>query len=1118
MDFTPQQQDAITNPAARLCVDAGAGSGKTRVLVERITALVENGVALEQIAAITFTEKAAAEMKSRLRKTFRARAQAAEEDPDAMTRWRDLEQRVDTARISTIHAFCAGFLREYALMLGIDPDFTVLGDAESALLLSDTVREKLIQLLEAQHEPALAMTAEHGTKNLRAMLETMLRQGAAVRQAAARFDYSTPEALYAAWEDLLPAEQAAALAGVRRSPAVLRYIRRLEAFDGKCAVATDSREKLRLSMLEHLRALRAPESDAKAHLEALQAKPGSPRKQNWESEACYDALKAVQDDVRKFADKLLDAPVLDPAFDGAAAGAAWALHVVYGEVAAAWAENKRAANAMDFDGLIEETARVLRTRPEVCAHAAAGLRHLLMDEFQDTDRLQLEIAAHLCNAAGGPDFFFVGDPKQSIYNFRGAEVEIFAEERGRGALPIPLRENFRTLPPLVAFINAFFEATEALSAVGPYATMAAARAVAVEDPHGAPRIEALLVEEQDAAGEERSAEDTRREEARMIAARIAALCADDAAPCVHDEATGGWRRARPGDIALLFRSTSALYLYEEALREAGIDFIATAGAGFHRRQEILDVVNLLRVVVSPRDAAALAAFLRSPLGRVSDDGLLLLSTEGGLHAGWRRGTTPDTLSAHDAAALAEARALIEDLRARRHWPVAAFVAEVYTRTGIEAIVLDHHYGLQKAANLRKLQALALEFSAQTRAPLDRFVRYLAEVAEQEALREGEALMQPFGGGAVTLMTVHKSKGLEFPIVFVCDMGQGQRDPRQGALHFHRELGWALMGCTPEGSSRKPALAQVIGARQAARDEAESARLLYVAMTRARDFLILCGKENPGRGSWFEALHNLHGIAAAAQGEIVRGEAWALRALRVVDTAKPAVRDSATEDLAAVEAALARVAAPLPTVSGPATLSVSALLDLLCGEGSGTDEEAKEEEKGAEQPAVTRAKRRGTLAHRLLECWDFVGAPPVEAVLEEEALAPAEREDMRAALEDIAARFSGLPVCKRLQEATTVERELPFTLRVGDAILNGTIDVLVDGELLIDYKTGKTSLEKAHRYALQLRLYAAALEKIRGRAPREALVVHLDEGREEPVGLDAESVADVWRRVGELLER
>lgn len=1114
MNFTPEQEAAITGDAPRLCVDAGAGSGKTRVLVERIVHLVEKrGVPLEQIAAITFTDKAASEMKARLRETFRSRARGAEDSPEQTTYWRGLEQRVDTARISTIHSFCTGFLREYALHIGLDPDFGVLGDAEAALLLSQTVRTALIGLLERQDDDALHLVAEYGTTLLRETLETMLRQAPLMAAALLRHNYTSPASLYRSWEAALAEEFKYRV----RPEAVDDVLDTLHRFGGACTNDEDGREALRIKMIFVLGELRVCKDSKRARklLEDLEYSNVRGKKSNWESEAAYKGISAAQDKVRGWA-RGLRALQPDPEADLPAARNACALHAVYGHTAAAWAAAKRQANALDFDALIQETLRVLRENGPVRTDAARALKHLLIDEFQDTDSVQLDIAHLLCGEPDGPHFFFVGDPKQSIYNFRGAEVELFGEQRTASAGQVTLQENFRSLPGVIGFINAFFDTSRLLRAVGDYRAMGHGRLSTSAGPLPA-RVEFLVVPEQDADGGKRNATAHRREEARWIAARIAAMCAPDAAPSIYENGPSAWRRARYSDFVLLFRATSNLYLYEEALRAAGVDFISSAGAGFYRRQEVLDVVNALRVTTTPQDAAALAAFLRGPLGGLSDDALVMLTEKRSLIDAFSGSNLPEGLAADDAVALAQARALISELRDRRHFEPAALLTYLYQRTGLEAVALDHHYGLQKASNLRKLLSLARDFSQQSRPPLDRFVRYLAEVAEHASLREGEALMQPFGGGAVSLMSIHKSKGLQFPVVFVCDMAMPPRRSQEKPLFVHRGLGMAVRGTNNVGETHRPAIARAIDLRNNDKDEAESARLLYVAMTRAQDYLFLCGREAPRVNSWFSALTEFAGVTpATGDGKVLGGAAWKTLVTRSVTEAPGTqAKPKAEGDVAAALARIARESDLPPTLAG--SLSVSALLNLMTKTHNEVDNRDEEDDRAEEDHVAEdgvraqhggRAMARGNMVHRLFELWDFHDAPPVEAALDGAALGPRARREMAADLAAVAERFATLPVHAHLT-LHAPEREVPFVLRLGETLLHGTIDAIAEG-VLLDYKTGRFDPEKHVRYTQQLQLYAAAMAQMLA-APASALLVYLDVPREEPVDVSATSIATVLDR-------
>jgi ATP-dependent helicase/nuclease subunit A len=343
------------------------------------------------------------------------------------------------------------------------------------------------------------------------------------------------------------------------------------------------------------------------------------------------------------------------------------------------------------------------------------------------------------------------------------------------------------------------------------------------------------------------------------------------------------------------------------------------------------------------------------------------------------------------------------------------------------------------------------------------------------------------------------------------MGQAQRADNEQALFLHRELGFVLRGASPTGESQRPALAEVIAARAAAKNEAESARLLYVAMTRARDYFVLCGREKPGKGSWFEALDLWQPFLPGQHGDVLCGAGWRASLYACEDPA-PRARpraDNTCQTQEAVQAALDAVVLPLTAASTPQAISVSRLLDRMGLHADEEDERDAPSLHDADAPDATpgaahndRALLRGSVVHRLFECWDFhAGVPPLGVALEGTMLAPGERAGLSDDLAQIAERFVKLPIFDTLKAAVQVRRELPFVLALGGVVVHGTIDALVDDDVLIDYKTGRPAPEKQTRYALQARLYAAALRAITGQAPARAVIVYVDHAEEIEVSLD-----------------
>lgn len=1095
---TPEQQQAISSRARHICVDAGAGSGKTRVLIERIVAILdERSVELDAIVAITFTEKAAAEMKARLRLAFREKA--PDDDPQELNFWRGLERRMDNARISTIHAFCISILRENALYLDLDPDFEVLAEAESALLKNEAVKAALERCYEAGDEAALSVGATMNPRGLNSALRGLLGQAGLLDRIGEHHPLEDPDALYRVWCEHIDAEQDRRLLSLRHDPTLMLLGRQLDALAGNCTDPGESRETKRANAVAGIAALRkaATAKGIEAAIALIQFKPDKrASKKPWTSDAAYEETEKV---LKKVSDllKKLDPKAYSEEDARAAAALTAQFHNVYQQALADFDAAKQAANVLDFDDLIRRTWQVLRDKPELRARVAAGISHLLIDEFQDTDGAQLEIARLLSDEPNGPALFIVGDAKQSIYYFRGAEVEVFEAERDRADEVVRLDQNFRSLPGVIGFVNDFFLRSGLLDVLRPYEAMKAHR-----DTLEGEQIEVLYpLPDEDAKWTQ---DECRRIEAEFVAGRLLTLAEEG---ITYDK------------VALLFRRMTHVEAYEEALRRAGIPYAVVAGSGFYEKQEVIDVLNLLKVVVNPYDAHALLAFLRGPLGRLSDESLFRLGGKGLLVEHFLEHTIPEGFA--QAREFEEAHALIDTLRGKAALPLVRFMHFLLEHTDLEAIALSQYLGIQKAQNLRKLADLAEAFSRSRPPSLQAFIQYLDSIRRQP-LREGESLLQPEGAGAVTLMTVHKAKGLEYPVVFLPDISRKTRDSRSSDLSLHRSFGMALKGRDAAGDPVPLAIVDAIAARVAAEESAEQARLLYVAMTRAKDRLILCGLPNAETGSWFSFFQEIFHLDGAAHGAVVCGQEWRMRIHREAPPLAARARQTNGAPLPE-RGAIARRIGPVPASQMPRkTFSISFLLDHLAG-GVDSEQERTEADPGSRQRR-TEAMLRGTLVHRMFELWDFAGnAPPdLEALVREARLGLARRANSVAELTSIAKAFQGTDLCQAMVEAESLWREAPFLLNAGEALISGTIDALLGDGTIIDYKTGRITPERNARYEWQLLLYGAAVRELPGITPKRGLLWYVDaqEAHEIELGPDecARALEDAVKIIRQLSKR
>ncbi len=1126
MKYTPDQERAVYSDAPFICVDAGAGSGKTRILVDRMVSLLttpgrwpDGRPRVDRIVALTFMEKAAAEMKTRLRDEFRKRAEAAEESAD-MTLWRGLERGVDAARMSTIHAFCSALLRQNALRLGLDPDFQAATEGESRLLLGETVTAAFHGMLEEGDGNALLLAVEVGPEKAKAALSQAVGQGVLFRGLLELQSAETPAALLAHWKTVCEQEEQRRLRGLRHSGKVRRCVRRLEECGHSCTNPADgraARRRIALEILgEVLREDGHPDRLAvlRAEYSGITVKADG---KNWTDPADYKQAGDVVDDFKKLYSKVLFPP-LDalPETDANAARLACAFAAVARTVMEEHRRVKRERNLLDFDDLITGARDALRDDEELRRRTAAGIRHLLIDEFQDTDSVQLEIAHLLHREANGPDLFIVGDAKQSVYLFRGAEVGVFRGEKERAQREgeaIPLSVNFRSRPGVLNFVNEFFQKSSLLSAVETYKGMDSNRS-----PREGAAIEVFVSTVPE--GEKWRQGEHLAAEADFIAGRILEMTAGKSPLLVEDKGTKAIRPARFGDIALLFRRGTQAHLYEEALRRAGIPYCRASGEGFYERQEVEDFLNLLKAAHDPWDEPALLSFLRGPAACLCDDDILRMRRAGGVARVFNGAATPEGLARPDR--VAGARSLLARLRAAEDRPLGAFVRLALEESGLDAVNAALFQGVQRVSNLRKLAALADVFDgAGTQTPAS-FIRYLDEV-RSGAVREGDASLETEGGDAVVILTVHKAKGLEFPVVFLPDMNS-ENNSKNGILSMHRDLGFTLKPEDDEGGGEKCSLWLAMEGRNKREAEAESARTLYVALTRARDHLVLCGPEKPKDGSWSGAVDAVFGFSALAHGVEVAGEngAWRARVLReppVLTQAPP----RAVESPESLRFNPVLVAPPAPSAAPFKTISVTSLLNMMFpgteeDEPQAPDGEGRRMRRHAAAPDRVYAMARGTLAHRLFELWDFKKdvPPDLDMLLDEAALGLNHRPKLREELENMTARFRASELFPRVAADGGLRRELPFQMVLGGVVLRGTIDLLLGDFTVVDHKTGAPKPEKSARYALQLALYALAVRGAAGQAPPGGLLYYVDKGLPERVDLSAEALRDAMVRAESVL--
>jgi ATP-dependent helicase/nuclease subunit A len=537
-------------------------------------------------------------------------------------------------------------------------------------------------------------------------------------------------------------------------------------------------------------------------------------------------------------------------------------------------QEKLRLSVLDFDDL-QLRALQLLDRPEVVRRGTEHYRFFLVDEFQDTNGLQRDLLKKLA-LIGGTNLFIVGDRKQSVYGFRGADVDVFTEMsraiEDAGGAQHPLQLNFRSQSPLIESFNFLFARIfrrrgevppDALGQLG-YVSHEPSQAERGAE-HEPPLVELLLnvlpdstlpesnrpVDEVEAQKEERDPLGAQERDAAQVAGRIRSL--------VSGTDFSLWGAASPdlspghfryGDFAILLRAFTGVWTYESALRRAGIPYLTVQGKGFYQREEITDLVQLLRFLDNTTDELALAAVLRSPLCGISDNALLALrcaprvgeDETGRLH----RRNLLRALGKHreiqfidgeDHAALDRASSLVDSLIPRRNrYGIAELLRQAVATSEFMTVIAANFDGAQRVANVEKLFRLAEQFEKSGHLIRD-FVHF---VEEFEAIggREGEGQMDE-SANVVRLMTIHQAKGLEFPVVIIPDL---HREPmrRETSFILDRHKGMTVRVPDGRGQTVRGALFNELRQRNRWREEFESMRLLYVAATRAEDRLILSG--------------------------------------------------------------------------------------------------------------------------------------------------------------------------------------------------------------------------------------------------------------------------------------
>jgi ATP-dependent helicase/nuclease subunit A len=1014
LSLSDKQLAAAHRLGQDVCVVAGPGSGKTSVLIERFCWLVRDcAIDPGKILAITFTEKAATEIKERLVKQFANELETRE--------------KIERAYVSTIHSFCTRLLRENALTAGLDPQFTVADGGLSATLLRETADEVLEDLYQSQHDlmcrfmRSLAVAPDPGgfipdlAQSLIAIYESVRTAGVELNEQA--FELTTEEH-YGPFRALLQQM----LADHPRP----KSDKQIETHDRLRNWATEFLALPRKVSADHFRLLNEPQF----HKGTMVKTSVAYLKQ--------DELRAVL--------PLLRAQLL---LEYYAAERKLVIHALQ-EIDRVYRQRKRARSLVDFSDLEEFTIALLESDSRLMSRMRDGFEYILMDELQDTNPLQWK----LLNLVRRPDrFFAVGDVNQSIFGFRFAEPQLFHAYRDQlaseGKEIDELRANYRSRPELLSAVNTTFSADKGID---PH-SLSAARDFAGKD---LPSIEVMV-----AGGE--STLIAEQNECLWIGRRIS-----EVVDRLMVNGREGEHVASFADIAVLARTNAIMAEVQSALDRYGIPSVVVGGRTFFETREIKDLRLLLAAIANPRDEVALAGVLRSPLVSASDETLMRL----------RQAGRPliEAVATSDDPSLVAFHKRLTDLRPWRDTLTADRLLQPFIDDS------DYERGLtdRGRANVEKfLSLIRVKSDAETVGGI------LDEI--EDSAPEAEAPPVDYGN-TVRLMSIHRSKGLEFPIVFVPSLHTGGRVNTPVVCFSHQcGLGikwrdpWSRDGC---GDTAYNAIRN----RQKGTQGAEDSRLLYVAMTRAQDHMVLSfALTQRPVGKWY--------------GQICRQ-------LLGVDS-KQIANESSHENRSGVRLLVS--AAP-PEITSVATQSEDAKSEILL------------------EPPIANGQYDSTISATAVSLFDScprkyylsrylkIGASPRNFAIDDDREDTEDRDEIDAAefgvqvhsllagqvvegaaseALELAGRFRSSSLGREAESATHSEREFDFLIAIDDVVVRGQIDLWYErvGEItIVDYKTDQVTSaidpDRIASYGLQLQIYALALEKLMGEPVRRAYLYFL----------------------------
>ena len=1152
-ELTISQQKGVTITDRDLCVVAGPGSGKTRVLVERFSNLVtEHNVSINEILTLTFTEKAANEMKIRAARLFEEKGMEKE------------RQEIEFAYLSTIHSFCSRLLRENAIEAAIDPQFRVMDELESGRVKEQTLEHTLTKWAEEKGLDTFLndifwKQTDPKKSRLKSFRENLIMLYEKIRNACVPIARTVNQNDLS--QDIVNSYNEAE-----------KLINEIIAICSEKKLPDKTREKTGY-VLERWNASNLQDDINKLYTE----KEKTPQKDDLIL-ALLNKAKSIHSSIDLRVSKDIQKPLgtlreelenlIGLLVEDYSTSIKMVLRNFLVNFDIAYSELKRAEGLIDFTDLEVKTIELLKNRKQIAKEIKQKFKYILVDEFQDISRLQKTIIDLIRNK---DNLFIVGDEKQSIYGFRNAEVEIFQDiqkDSDRESL-INLNENFRSRPQVLDFINHIFNRLWPDNSTGqtgveegqdeiasPTDTAQQLKAGAEFSDKPAPSIEIIVAEGNDKT-------QARKWESMEIAKRIKEIV--DTGEIRITNKREPERNISYRDIAILFRSTTDIKLYEHSLSHLDIPYYVVSGRGFFNTTEITDLINLLKFIESPPDEINLAAVLKSPFVGIDDDALFRLADHAhssnenrSLYQALDEVDTIKEIEPHSRERIIKFRQFLDEIQGIKPrtslWNLISFILK---KTEFQSKMLIFSNGKKRYANLLKIVELCKnqeEFEPLT-------LRDFIEIAEGYKFRErrvSEAPVESEEDDVVKLITTHSAKGLEFPVVIVADTGKNNPiSPNHFVYSRNHGISFKILNPSTN-EAEVPLSYERINDESKEKELRESRRLLFVAMTRAQEHLIISAGINKGRtggendkGNWHRYIsstldlnpepkenpeiikldNNKHGRNSSQTVEI--------RHTRIKEENKPPKEGKKIKLLTQHKkeiAACNKIKTPSPSKkiadTGKNILSTIAhtvdvdnshyvytVTEILkfhfcpqlyyfnsilglqgINEGYWTESDYAEGEDGSNlKDDELPGHELGNIVHRVFKNYHFSEDNLKEYIKKELSVFGLDTNQNSI---DLVANwvnsFYNSDIGKEVISGKQQKRETSFIFNYRHNLIRGQIDLFYfnnEGLLkIIDYKANDITIaeipEKVKFYQLQMQLYARALETIYGRKVDETILYFL----------------------------